>query len=70
MNNVYAATDSLPWVTVVGGGFGVVPIEGRKQINKITNYLLNVIVRAFVNVDAKVVACACCMDLVMSEYKI
>lgn len=38
MNNVYAAIDSLPWVTVVGGGFGVVPIEGKKR--KKTNYLM------------------------------
>lgn len=42
MNNVYAAIYSLPWVTVVGGGFGVVPIEGRKkEENKLTNYLIN-----------------------------
>ncbi len=45
MNNVYTAIDSLPWVTVVGAGFGVVPIEGRKkekkEENELTNYLIN-----------------------------
>lgn len=31
MNNVYAVCDSLPWVIVVGGGFGVVPFGERER---------------------------------------